>query len=173
MHEKNYKIDEETLDKIIAAAYKDAGLIDRLKIYFHTKKDDEVKRIYNEYRNTAENVKKIPLDDCPDSVIKSPGIKKVKEKKSFILKPAYVFAISFLVVSALVAVLLFQNKEKEPVYSKEEIELAEQQVKESLAIVNRIFRKTENLINEEVLPKRVGKPIHKSLSIINEVLIGG
>ncbi len=173
MHDKGYKMDAKTLDKIIAAAYKDAGLIDRLKIYFLVKKDPEVKRIYNEYHYTANNIKKIPLEECPDSVIESIQIKTIKVNKSFILKPAYVFAISFLLVSALVAVLLYQNKEEEQVYSKAEIELAEKQVKESLAIVNRIFKKTENLIQEEILPKRVGKPIHKSLSIINEVLIGG
>lgn len=173
MHDKEYKMDAKTLDKIISAAYKDAGLIDRLKIYFLAKKDPEVKRIYNEYRYTANNIKKILLEECPDSIIESIQIKTIKVNKSFILKPAYVFAISFLVVSALVAVLLYQNKKEEQVYSKAEIELAEKQVKESLAIVNRIFKKTENLIQEEILPKRVGKPIHKSLSIINEVLIGG
>jgi hypothetical protein len=173
MPDKKNKIDEETLDKIISVAYKDAGLIDRLKIYFLAKKNSEVKRIYNQYSNTALGVKKIPLDEVPDSIIESLQIKTVKVKKPFILKPAYIFATSFLVVSALVAVLLYQNKEEDQIYTKAEIELAEQQVKESLVIVNRIFKKTENLIQEEVLPKRIGKPIHKSLSIINEVLIGG
>ena len=166
-------IDEEILDKIIAVAYKDAPVTDRIRIYLLAKKNPEVKKILNEYRQTAGNVKKIPLEECPDSVIKSLETKTGKENKSFIIKPAYAFAITVLVLSTLVFVLLNQNKEKEQVYSKAEIENAELQVKTSLAILNKVFKKTENLIREDILPKRVGKPVHKSLSIINEVLIGG
>ena len=47
------------------------------------------------------------------------------------------------------------------------------QVKTSLAILNKVFKKTENLIEDDILPKRVGKPVQKSFSIINQVLIGG
>jgi hypothetical protein len=165
-------IDEEILDKIIAAAYEDASLTDRIRIYFLAKKNPEINKLLYEYRETAGNVKKIPLEECPDSVTKSLEI-KTGEVKSFISKPAYAFAITLLVISTLVFVLLNQNKEKEQVYSKAEVEHAEQQVKTSLAILNKVFKKTEDLIREDILPKRVGKPVHKSLSIINEVLIGG
>jgi hypothetical protein len=171
MPDMEYNLDEELRNKIIAAAYEDAGLVDRLKIYFLTKKDAEAKRIFNEYKATAESIKSIKLEECPDSVIESVKIQTTKEKKLFIQKPA--FAVSLLVLIITVAVLMFQSKKEEPVYTKAEIELAEEQVKASLAIVNKVFKKTENLIQEEVLPKRVGKPIHKSLTIINEVLIGG
>jgi hypothetical protein len=170
---KHYKIDENTLDKIIAAAYKDASLADRIKIYLLAKRNPEVKRIFNEYRNTSNKIKEIPLYECPDSVTESLTIKTSKEIKSPVIRPAYGFALAILIASTLIAILLNQNKEEEAAYTKAEIELAEQQVKESLAIVNKVFKKTENLIQEEILPKRVGKPIHKSLSIINEVLIGG
>ena len=173
MQAKKFIISEELLDKIISAAYKDATLIDRIKIYFLTKKYPEVKKIYNEYFKTAMNVKNIPLYKFPESSLREVELKTIRVNKSFYLKPSYAFAFSFLLIAGLVAVLFYQDKKEEPVYSKSEIELAEKQVKESLAIVNRIFKKTENLIQEEVLPKRVGKPIHKSLSIINEVLIGG
>ena len=173
MRDMKLKINEEILHKIIAAAYKDAGLIDRLKIYFLANKYVEVKKNFTEYRNTAEKIKNIPLDECPDSIIEPLRLKPVKEKKFFTLKPAYALAVSLVVVTILTAVLIFQNNEEKPVYTKGEIELAEEQVKASLVIVNKIFKKTENLIQEEVLPKRVGKPIHKSLTIINDVLLGG
>lgn len=100
-------------------------------------------------------------------------VKTGKEKKSLIIKPAYAFAIIILFVSVLVFVLLNQNKEKEQVYSKAEVAHAEMQVKTSLAILNKVFKKTENLIEDDILPKRIGKPVQKSFSIINEVLIGG
>lgn len=61
-------IDEEILDKIIAVAYKDASLKDRIRIYLLAKKDPEVKKLLSEYRETAGNIKKVPLDECPDSV---------------------------------------------------------------------------------------------------------
>jgi hypothetical protein len=169
---KPNSINEEILDKIIAVAYKDASLNDRISIYFLAKKNPEIKSILSEYRETAGNVKKVPLEECPDSVVNSLEIKTEKEKKSFIIKPSYVFAIVILFVSALVFVLTNQNKEK-PVYSQTEVEQAEIQVKTSLAILNKVFKKTENLIEDDILPKRVGKPIQKSFSIINEVLIGG
>ena len=166
-------ISEEILDKIIAVAYKDASLKDRINIYFLAKKNPEVNRLLKEYKETASNVKKVPLEECPDSVIKSLEIKTGKEKKSFVIKPAYAFAIIVLFVSALVFVLTNQNKEKEPVYTKAEVAQAEMQVKTSLAILNKVFKKTENLIEDDILPKRVGKPVQKSFSIINQVLIGG
>lgn len=172
-YSKPDNISEEMLNRIISAAYKDAPLIDRIRIFFLTKKNQEVKKLLKEYRRTVNNIKKVPLEECPDSVINSLDIKTKKESKSFVLKPAYIFAITVLVISTLAIVLLNQSEEKEHVYTKAEIELAEQQVKTSLAIVNRVFKKTEDLIQEDILPKRVGKPIHKSLSIINEVLIGG
>lgn len=164
-------IDENILDKIIAVAYKDASLKDRINVYFLARNDPEVKRLLNEYRETAGNVKKIPMEECPDSVITSLEIKTGKEKKSFIIKPAHAFTIVVLFISALVFVLL--NQKKEPVYTKAEVAQAEIQVKTSLAIINRVFRKTENLLDDDILPKRVGKPVQKSFSIINQVLIGG
>ncbi len=174
MQDKNLNdISEEILDKIIAVAYKDASLKDRISIYFVAKKNPEVNRLLKEYKETAGNVKKVPLEECPDFVIKSLEIKTGKEKKSFVIKPAYAFAITILVISTLVFVLLNHNKEKEPVYTKAEVAQAEMQVKTSLAILNKVFKKTENLIEDDILPKRVGKPVQKSFSIINQVLIGG
>jgi hypothetical protein len=172
-YSKPNNIDEEMLNRIIAVAYKDAPSLDRIGIYFLAKKNPEVKKLLNEYRRTANGVKKVPREKCPDSVVKSLEAKTLEKKKSFILKLAYVFTITVIVISTLVVVLLNQSKEKEHIYTKAEIELAEEQVKTSLAIVNRVFKKTEDLIQEDILPKRVAKPIHKSLSIINEVLIGG
>ena len=166
-------IDENILDKIIAVAYKDASLKERISIYFLANKNPEVKKLLTEYNETAGNVRKVPLEECPDSVITSLEIKTGKEKKSFIIKPVYAFTIVVLFISALVSVLLDQNKEKEPVYTKAEVAQAEMQVKTSLAIINRVFQKTENLLDDDILPKRVGKPVQKSFSIINQVLIGG
>jgi hypothetical protein len=173
MQDMKHKIDEEVLNKIIAAAYKDGGLVERIKVHLLSKKYPEVKRIFDEYRATAEKIKNVPLDKCPGSVVESIQTKTANQNKFFILKPAYIFAAAFLVVTITASLIWFKSKEEKPVYTKAEIELAEEQVKESLAIVNKVFKKTENLIQDEVLPERVGKPIRKSLTIINDVLIGG
>lgn len=172
-HRKYNEIDDDTLNKVISAAYDDAGLKDRIMIYFLTKRNPQVKQLFNEYRNTSKKVKRIPLDKCPSSVTESLNITVAKENKALVIKPAYVFPVIILLVSILITILITQTKEEKKTFTKAEIELAEQQVKKSLTIVNKVFKKTENLIHEEVLPKRVGKPIQKSLSIINEVLIGG
>lgn len=171
MQNKKNNLNEETLNKIISTAYKDAGLVDRLKVYFLTKKDAEAKKIFNEYRITAQRVKNIQLDKYPGSLVKAIKIMPGKEKKSFGFKP--VFAVSLLAAIITITVIWFNLKEADPVYSEAEIELAEKQMKESLVIVNKVFKKTEDLILEEVLQERIGKPVNKSLKIINNVLTGG
>ncbi len=173
MQHKRENIDERILEKIISVAYNDAGLLDKIKIHLLARKNPDVKKILEEYKRTAIKIKNIPLDECPDSVIESLRIQTRNENKSLFLKPAYIFAIITFIISTIIVVTLNQNNEEKPHYTKAEIELAEKQVKESLAIVNNVFKRTETLIQEEIFPKRIGKPIHKSLSIINEVLIGG
>jgi len=169
---KNKK-DEDTLNKIISAAYKDAPLTDRLKVYLLARKNDEVKKIFDEYRITAGHIKKIKPDECPDYLIESVKAKVKPGEKIFILRPAFIFTAALLIITITVSLLVFHNKEEKPVYSKTEIELAEKQVKTSLVILNKIFKKTENMIQEDILLRRVGRPVHKSLTIINDVLIGG
>ena len=92
-NKKLNKMDENILDKIISVAYKDASLKDRINVYFLAKKNPEVKKLLTEYRETAGNARKVPMEECPDSVITSLEIKTGKEKKSFIIKPAYAFTL--------------------------------------------------------------------------------
>ena len=49
-------IDEKLLDKIIAVAYSDAALYDRLVVWLNSKSDPEIKKLLDEYKLTAASV---------------------------------------------------------------------------------------------------------------------
>jgi len=54
MREKSsYKIDEKLLDKIIAVAYSDAGLYDRMVVWINVRRDPEIKGLLDEYKLKA------------------------------------------------------------------------------------------------------------------------
>jgi len=170
MQNMKYKIDEKTINKIISAAYKDAGIIDRIKIYFLIIKNPDAKKIFEEYRATAKVVKEIKPDKYPGNVKESLKLQNINPGK---LIPAPAYAIIIFLITAMAVFLLTKESDEEKIYTTKEIKIAEEQVKETLAIVNKIFKKTENLIQDKVFPQRIGKPINKSLSIINDVLTGG
>ena len=50
---KSNKIDEKLLDKIIAVAYSDAGLYDRIIVWVKSKNNPEIKGLLDEYKLTA------------------------------------------------------------------------------------------------------------------------
>ena len=136
-----------------------------------------------EYKLTASSVHSIEEKKLPEANLKSVYHKIGRRENS---KPAVPFIYSFifskpLVSSAVVgffivtiaSVLLFYNPPPEHNYTKAEIELAQQQLGESLAIVNKVFQNTEKKIDMEVLSKHVSKSLNKGLIYLNDYLIGG
>ena len=65
------KIDEKLLDKIIAVAYGDAGLYDRLIVWMHARRDPEIKTLLDEYRLTAYSVHSLDEKKLPEANLKS------------------------------------------------------------------------------------------------------
>ena len=76
-------------------------------------------------------------------------------------------------VLAIISIFLIRQTAEIPKYSKAEIELAQQQLGESIAIVNKVFNKAEQKLDKEILNKRVSKQLNKGLNLVNEYLIGG
>lgn len=179
-----FKITEELKDKIISVAYNDASLRDRIMIRILAKRHSEVKKIHGEFKSTADSVHSIPERKCPDELLytikNASGIRNNK-KRSFLLelytiifsRPTMSAAVSALVVLVLLSALIIERPKVEETYSRSEIELANRQVKESLAIVGRIFKKTETAIKKEVLTNLVGKPLKQGMSIVNNLFIEG
>ena len=180
------KIDEKLLDKIIAVAYGDAGLYDRLIVWMNSKNNPEIKKLLDEYKLTASSIHSIDEKKLPKANLKSVYHKIGQREKT---KPTVPFIYSFIhsfaskpllsastvgiIIITIVSVLLFYNPLPEQKYTKAEIELAQQQLGESLAIVNKVFQNTEKTLDAEVISKHVSKHLNKGLIYLNDYLIGG
>ena len=68
MKESN-KLDQILVDKVIRIAYGDAGIIERLYIYFKVLTNKEVKKILEEFKHTSNAVHNIKQEDAPDQLI--------------------------------------------------------------------------------------------------------
>jgi len=175
-------IDEKLLNNIISTAYGDANIVERLKVYFYYFKDPRMKELFNEYKQTAGAVHVYKNLDCPDGIIKSTytkiyGEEIRRQNKARFIHFAYarplIVAAASLIIIALVGLFMLKRQPEENKYSKAKVLEAEMQVKQSLAIVGRVFRKTENKLTEDVLEKHVTPPIKKSYDTINNLLNGG
>ena len=175
-------IDEKLLDKIIAVAYSDAGLYDRMVVWINAMRYPEVEKMLAEYKITAKSVHHLVESELPESTISSVRQRTDGKQQndffgsmiySFASKPLLSASIAGIIILTIVSVLFFYNPPPEQKYTKAEIELAQQQLGESLAIVNKVFQNTEIKIDEEVLSKHVSKPLNKGLIYLNDYLIGG
>ncbi|MFB3057163.1 MAG: hypothetical protein ACE1ZQ_08390, partial [Ignavibacteriaceae bacterium] len=168
-------------------AYSDAGLYDRMVVWINARRDSEIKKLMDEYKLTASSVHSLDEKKLPETNLKSVYNKIGQEEKT---KPAVPFFYSFIhsfnfskplvssaaigfIIITIVSVLLFYNPSPEQKYTKAEIELAQQQLGKSLAIVNKVFYQTGKKIDAEVITKYVSKPLNKGLNLINDYLIGG
>ncbi|MEE9573380.1 MAG: hypothetical protein V3W20_10055 [Candidatus Neomarinimicrobiota bacterium] len=180
-------IDEKLLDKIIAVAYSDAGLYDRMVVWINARRDSEINSLLYEYKLTAASVHSLEEKKLTEANLKSVYYKIGQREKT---KPAVPFIYSFIhsfnfskplvssaaigvIIITIVSVLLFYKPQPEQKYTKAEIELAQQQLGESFAIVNKVFQNTEKTLDADVISKHVSKPLNKGLIYLNDYLIGG
>jgi hypothetical protein len=177
------KIEESLLDKIITVAYCDAGWIDKIIVHRMAKKDPFVNQLLNEYRLTAASVHKIKETELPANISNTVRL-KINEKTnsnpigSFIYarlftRPILSTGIASILIITIFSILLFHEPALEYTYSKVEIELAQKQLQESIAIVNKVFRKAETELDTEVMPNHVSKQVNKGFNVLNDYLIGG
>ena len=175
-------IDEKLLDKIIAVAYSDAGLYDRLVVWINARRYPEIENMLAEYRLTAKSVHQLIEAELPESTLSSVRQRIIRKSQnnfigsiiySFASKPLLSASTIGIIIITIVSVLLFYNPPPEQKYSRAEIELAQKQLGESLAIVNKVFHQTSKKIDAEVITKYVSKPLNKGLNLINDYLIGG
>ncbi len=175
-------IDEKLIDSIICVAYGDADLADRLKVYFYSLKNPKVKELLREYKQTAGAVHSYKTLECPNDVVGSAknrvrDVEKLKRRKSYYFGALYArplfAAVATLIIIAVVSFFITKKQSEEKRYSKAEVVKAEEQVKQSLAIVGKVFRKTENRLTEDILEKQVTPPIKKGFDTINNLLNGG
>ncbi len=180
------KIEIELVDKIISVAYGDASIIDKIVVIWKAVSDENVKNILEEYRATADKVRKLQNLNLPDYVIENVS-KKISSQKteegifakisfsSFTIfsRKAIPLTASGIIVIAIISFLIFNKSTPTHQYTKAEIELAENQLKQSLAIVGKVFTKAEKNFSEDILNKQLNKKLSKGYYLVNNILTGG
>ncbi len=176
-------INPKLIDKIINVAYGDASITERMIVNWKASRNDEVRKVLEEYKATANSVHNVGKENLPEYVIESVRrrIEFENESENFIskiyfalfTKPIFSAAVVSIFVLAIISIFLFRQPAPTHKYSKAEIELAQQQLGESIAIVNKVFNKAEQKLDKEIINDRVSKQLNKGLNLVNEYLIGG
>lgn len=178
MKRKQFEITEEVANKIISAAYKDAGWFNRFIVWRWSRKYEEVKKLFDAYSATASEVKKIKEEECPGELLNSATSQPKKTYGFFgdfytvvFARPAVSFAVFAVIVSAIVFSVV-RNKTVEYEFTESEIVEADKQAQQAFAIVGSIFKQTKSTLENDVLGDKVAKPLNKGLGIINNLLEG-
>lgn len=180
------KLDKKLTDKIIKLAYGDANIVDRIYVSYLASSYEKVNELLQEYKQTANVVHTVKQENISDQIIKSVRNRTTKETNngsllsglyyiiSLIFGKKAIPAITLVAISiAIVSFILFRNPTPTPKYSKAEIELAEKQFRESIAIVGKIFEKAEKDFGNEILNNQVNKNLSRGYFLVNNILIGG
>jgi hypothetical protein len=177
------EINEGLLNRIISVAYGDANLFEKFRIYFLAIRNSEVKRLLAEYKSTAQAVQTLNQDECPLNIIENIKMNTGIEKEDFLESTSRFFYVLFykpvITIAAIMVLVfgitffLFLNKTSKTQYSQIQIQLAEKQVKQSLVLVNRIFNRTADKVENDILKEQVAKPVHEGISTINNLFNGG
>lgn len=176
-------MNEELLNKIIETAYGNASVADKIKIYFLAYKNSEVKKVLMDYKATADKVKNLGIENCPDHLINniSKTIKSENINSHSLLSDIYNILFNRPILSgtlaavfilAVLSTFIFNRPEIKQQYTKQQIEQADAEVKYSLSLVANVLNKTKSTIENDVLQEKVNKPIKESLFIINDYING-
>ena len=181
------KFDEKTVDLIINAAYGSANLFQKIEVWLRIKKSGELEHLYNEYKSTAQSVHSLEKEELPKHVlqrIESETKVDLSGRESSLFanltsilfeRPQIIFATTAVIIGLIVSSMLI-NQPKEintAPYTALEIQLANKQAKEALALVGKILTTTQTALTEEIIPNKVVKPINESFEYVNEILKKG
>jgi hypothetical protein len=173
-------INKELEEKIIAAAYGDSSVIDNIKIWILSLGNSQVKNLLEGYKATAKAVHDIDEQKLSENVLKSVSNKirfDKEEVSSFSLFHPKIAMVGSLIVVVCIAIIsyftFFNQNSTTTKYSKAEIEIAQKQARESLEIVAKVFRRTEADLDQNILTKKISKPLNEGLTIVSDYVTGG
>ncbi|MFA3783516.1 hypothetical protein ABRY23_10680 [Melioribacteraceae bacterium 4301-Me] len=176
----NNILDEKLIDEIIGTAYRDVSIFILMKVLFLSLTNNHVKKIYCEYRLTAKKVKSIKQDEIPEILLLSTLSKVNHSKKVKILSYDFLYIIfkqpvlSLLFVVVIIASIFYTIITNKSVttqsFSKQQIELADKQIKYAFSLISDILQKTQMTINENILKNKITKPMHQSMETVYEIV---
>jgi len=137
-----------------------------------TDKDQSVK-----LNQIFKTIRKEQLEKCPDSVVRNVyrkiGISQEssRENQGYRFRTDFGWKLSFVTVFCAVIIgslihfgdLRTVSTGYEQNYSSKDIQIAEHQLKKSLALVHRISRRSSEMIPQDVLAKSMISPVKKSI----------
>lgn len=178
---KSSDIDEKILEKIISAAYGDAGFFDRLAVKKLAEKNPAVKKLLREYSDTAAAVRNIEPEECPPSVLHYAEVltgQKTESRKGFLsdlytfafAKPVLTLAVSVIIIAGVFSTIFIDRSSVRLNYTAEEIRAADLQTREALAIVGKIFESTNETLKNEILKNKVSPPVSRGMKVVNQLL---
>ena len=167
------EIPEQYLNKIISVAYGDASFWDKIKIYFDALRNTAVKEILYEYKETSKQVHMISYEEYQGEIPV-----KFSNTKAWIFDNLYIFfkrpiistAMVLMIIGGAVGYLIINSGHSSPQYTEQELRIADQQAKESFALVASIFDRTKNELKNKIFNEKVNKPINKGLTIVYKYL---
>lgn len=170
---------EELENKIIAVAYGDANLLDKLKIRKLAEKDSEVRKLLTEYSRTAQGVHSLKMEKYPAERL--PKYARQSEKRNllsdlfeiYVKRPAVSAAVVSTVIVVILSSIVFNLNGNNQRYTQKELNAAEYQVKKSLAIVSEVFNQTQSRIKEDVLKTRVKGTIREGFNKFAKIIKEG
>ena len=172
--EKSSKISEESLDKIISAAYGNTSLIDRFKVNRLIKKDSQLRAIYEEYCKTALVVRSIKSEEYENNnllITEKHNTKTILDEiySIFLGKPIiYSTIVTVLLISIMFSV--FSNRDiSYNGYTLAEVEKANKESRLAISIISNIFNKTETILKSDILYNEVSKPIKEGINTVNKL----
>jgi hypothetical protein len=171
-------------EKIITASYGDGGIVNKVRVFLHTKKCRACASLYREYRQSALLFDSIKPEKCPATVIdkveKQIGIKQNKKRRlldSFLdfifYRPDYALpGTAVLIILAGILTFTFSDMySPDPgiYYSTEEINQAQKAIETAFAVIvpavyNAQITVRDNIIRSQVLP-----PVKHSVEQTNKL----
>lgn len=181
---KSHELNEEMLNKIISVAYGDATLRDKFIVMRAAKQNPNIRETLNSYKQNAKDVDALREEEYPDDLLKNVFRKNIpvfKKTSSFlfdlystVFSRPIISAITTIVLITTIVTTLIVNRPTQISYhySQAEINNADQQARKAFAIVGKFFKQTQITLENEIMGKRVAKPINDGIGIVNNILEG-
>ena len=173
-------------DRLEAFVEKDLSEAERKAVEDHLQVCADCHKRWMQAIDLSETLKALPLKECPAHVARE-VLKRTRAEQSVmddlrsflspLFRPVWRPVVGLTITVALLLILVpFSDLRtpEPPAYSEQEIRKAREEIRWALAYVHRSVARTQSIIQEEVIPDRVVRPIRDSMNTaIKSIKEGG
>lgn len=156
----------------------------------HLTKCKECSETFREFEKVIKSIQTVEMKKCPDEVVDSVyDILNINDRflrrksvldwiNEFLFLHSRQLGVAGVAVIVFFLIFVIHSKINQPSlfekqYSAHEVEQATDQVKLALAYFNQVTSRTEEIIEKEILPQQVFKPMKSSIKTALKPLING